>query len=93
MTDKVFVPPRNAIEEMVATIWSDVLSVTSPSMNDNFFEVGGHSLLATQLSSRIKEAVQIDFPPRRLFESQTIEQISIELEGLIRRSMTDTPLQ
>ncbi|HEX8352931.1 MAG TPA: amino acid adenylation domain-containing protein, partial [Pyrinomonadaceae bacterium] len=40
-----YVPPRNAVEELLATIWSGVLDVERVGIHDNFFELGGHSLL------------------------------------------------
>ncbi|HKP86187.1 MAG TPA: condensation domain-containing protein, partial [Blastocatellia bacterium] len=71
-----YVAPRNAVEEILAGLWSEVLAVTGVGVNDSFFESGGHSLLATQLVSRVREAFQIDLPLRRLFESPTIASMA-----------------
>jgi FkbH-like protein len=43
----VFVAPRNAVEEMVAGAWAQLLNLDQIGIHDNFFALGGHSLLAT----------------------------------------------
>ncbi len=67
-----YVAPRDATEEIIAGLWTEILAVTSPGINDNFFDLGGHSLKATQLLSRIRQTFQVDLPLRSLFEAPTI---------------------
>jgi surfactin family lipopeptide synthetase C len=71
-----FVPPRNSVEEELAKIWADVLGLEQVSVEDNFFELGGHSLLATQVTSRIREALQIEMPVWTIFETLTIAELA-----------------
>jgi amino acid adenylation domain-containing protein len=75
-----FVAPRNGVEEMLASIWSDVLGVRV-GVNDNFFELGGHSLLATQVMSRVREAFGIEIALRSLFERPTIGELAQTIEA------------
>lgn len=67
-----YTAPRDAVEEIIAGLWIEVLGVDRPGVFDNFFELGGHSLKATQLLSRLRQTFQIDLPLRNLFESPTI---------------------
>jgi surfactin family lipopeptide synthetase C len=71
-----FVAPRNSVEEELAKIWADVLGLEQVSVEDNFFELGGHSLLATQVTSRIREALQIELPVWTIFETLTIAELA-----------------
>jgi amino acid adenylation domain-containing protein len=79
-----YTAPRNATQEVLAGIWSEVLSVERISIKDNFFELGGHSLLATQVMSRVREAFQAEVPLRALFETPTIEGIATRVEAALQ---------
>src|SRR5262249_498487 len=76
LLDPSFVPPRNPVEQILAQIWKDVLSLDSLSVDDNFFAVGGHSLLATQIISRIRSWLSVDLPLRSIFEAPSISLLA-----------------
>src|SRR5207248_11576195 len=48
------VPPRDAVEEAVASIWREVLGAESVGAFDDFFELGGHSLSAARVVARLR---------------------------------------
>ncbi|WJQ84451.1 linear gramicidin non-ribosomal peptide synthetase LgrC [Brevibacillus brevis] len=81
--EKEYVAPRTPTEEIVAHIWSQVLSVEGMGIHDDFFQLGGHSLLATQTVSRLKEAFGVEVPLRTLFENPSVAQMSEKLTGLL----------
>jgi hypothetical protein len=69
VSKETFVMPCNSVEETLAEIWAQVLTLEQIGINDNFFELGGHSLLATWAVSRIREVFKFELPLRRFFEA------------------------
>lgn len=83
-TERTFIAPRTPVEEVLAGIWGQLLSVTHLSVDDNFFDLGGHSLIATQVISRIRAVFQVEISLRQLFESPTVAQLAVQIEREIR---------
>lgn len=77
-----FVPPRNAVEEELAEIWSEVLEIESVGIYDNFFELGGHSLLTAQIFNQINEVFQLDISLLSFFENPTISGLAETIDNL-----------
>jgi acyl carrier protein len=77
-----YVAPQTSIEEVLVKIWVEVLGIKRVGIRDNFFELGGHSLLATQLVSRVRDALGVELPLRRVFEAPTIAELSKIVESL-----------
>jgi amino acid adenylation domain-containing protein len=75
-----YAAPRKPAEEILASIWTDVLGVERVGIHDNFFELGGHSLLATQVMSRVREVFRLELPLRRLFELPTVAELAQSIE-------------
>ncbi|WP_221477192.1 phosphopantetheine-binding protein, partial [Streptomyces zagrosensis] len=78
-----FVGPRTPTEERLSSIWQELLGKQA-SVQDSFFELGGHSILAVRLISRMQNEFDLDLPMRIAFESPTIAQLAVEIEGRIR---------
>jgi amino acid adenylation domain-containing protein len=75
-----YVAARTPVEELLTSIWQEVLGLTRPlSIHDNFFDLGGHSLLATRIVSRVRKAIAVDLPLRAMFESPTIAELSVSI--------------
>jgi acyl carrier protein len=68
-----FVAPRTPAEEVVAEIFTEVLSLKQVGVRDNFFELGGHSLLAMRVVSRVRDTFRTDLPLRVIFQEPTVE--------------------
>nr|WP_318528447.1 non-ribosomal peptide synthetase/type I polyketide synthase [Plectonema radiosum] len=78
--ERSLVAPRTPIEEMLASIWTDVLGIELVGVHHNFFELGGHSLLATQVISRVRDTLAVELPLRSLFESPTVASLAERVE-------------
>ena len=78
-----FEESRSPIEEGLVRIWAAVLGRDRIGINQDFFDLGGHSLLATQVVSRIREAFQVEFPLRLLFQNRTIGRLSEAVEAML----------
>src|SRR5262249_15156578 len=50
-----YVAPRTPTEQVLGSIWADVLRLDRVGIHDNFFDLGGHSLLAVRVIARIRD--------------------------------------
>jgi acyl carrier protein len=91
--DVAYEAPRTAVEEELASIWTEVLGVSPIGVHDNFFDLGGDSLPVAQVVSRLREAFQVRLPRHCLFETPTIAGLTRSIETLrwAAQSASDQP--
>ena len=77
-----YVAPRDELEELLASVWRDVLGAARVGIHDDFFHLGGHSVLAAKATARASELLGIEIPPSRLFGNRTIEGLAREVSRL-----------
>jgi acyl carrier protein len=75
--DTPYVAGTTPLEEQLAKIWAEVLSLNRVGIHDNFFDLGGHSLAATRVVSKVLKTFQIELPLQSLFESPTVAEMTI----------------
>jgi len=76
--------PRNATEEKLAAIWSDILGleVSRIGIRDDFFDLGGHSLKALKIILKVHEQFGVEVDLDLLFNEPTIEQLATEIDNM-----------
>lgn len=88
--EKTYVAPRTPVEEIIADIFSEVLSVARVGIYDNFFDLGGHSLLVTLIVSRLRKAFHVELPFRTVFDSPTVVDLSLAIAQSIMEKENGT---
>jgi acyl transferase domain-containing protein len=71
-----YVAPETAMEQRIAAVWQQVLGFQQIGVEDNFFDLGGDSLVAIQVASRLKEALNMEFPVAKLYQAVTVRSLA-----------------
>ena len=77
--EEAHVPPRTPTEELLASLWAELLAQERVGVTDDFFALGGHSLLAAQIISRVQAIFGVEISINELFASPTIEGLARKL--------------
>ena len=64
------------IEQVVYSVWKDLLGSNNLTLDDDFFMVGGHSLLGVKLISILEAKFSMSLSLLTLFQSPTIRSLS-----------------
>ncbi|MBY6410481.1 amino acid adenylation domain-containing protein [Rhodococcus sp. BP-252] len=78
---RAFRAPSTPVEEIIASVFGDVLGVERVGADDDFFALGGNSLIATQVVSRLGAALDTTVPVRLLFEVSTVASLAVRIES------------
>ncbi|MFZ6745821.1 amino acid adenylation domain-containing protein [Undibacterium sp. JH2W] len=73
----------DAVQDIIAAAWSEVLSVPGVHASDDFFALGGHSLRATVVMARLRAAFSVDLPLRLIFEYPTLHSLARAVRELL----------
>lgn len=92
LSEKTFVAPRTADEELLASIWTSVLGIDRVGIHDNFFDLGGHSLLAVSLLGQIERQFGQNLPLSALFQGGTIAELAKLIESSTNAINSWSPL-
>ena len=67
--------PANAVEEILAGIYAQVLGLERVGVDDSFFDLGGDSILSMQVVARAR-AAGLMCRPRDIFVEQTVARLA-----------------
>ena len=87
--DTPFTAPDGEIEELLASVWKEVLRLKQVGVHDDFIALGGHSLAAIRVTARINEEVEMKFPLTKIFELPTIAEYSKYIEETLISLLED----
>jgi amino acid adenylation domain-containing protein/non-ribosomal peptide synthase protein (TIGR01720 family) len=100
-SEATYVAPRTPVEEILATIWTQILGLEQVGIYDNFLEVGGDSILSIQVIAKAKQA-GLQLTPQQIFDHPTIAELAQVVgsnlniyaeQGLITGGLPLTPIQ
>ena len=68
--------PANAVEEILASIYAQVLGVERVGVDESFFDLGGDSILAMRLVAAINTSLGAGLSVHALFDTPTVAQLA-----------------
>ena len=74
--------PANAVEEILAGIYAQVLGLERVGVDDSFFDLGGDSLSAMRVIAAINTGLDADLAVRALFEAPTVARLAPRIGGV-----------
>lgn len=87
------VSARNATEQRLAELWSEILGLDQVSVEENFFDLGGTSLLGLQLVTRIQKQFNVTLRAVKLYQYPTVRALAAYLVQLESATLPENLLQ
>jgi len=88
--ETVLVMPQSDAEQLIASVWQEVLQLEGVGIHDNFFDLGGNSLLLNQSAHKLAEIFGVQLSIVELFQYPTISALAQRLSQTNRKSEART---
>ena len=69
---RIFVAPRSPSEQLMVSIWQDILKLERIGIFENFFDIVNDSFLALEVIEQTRQAFSVNLPVRDLFADPTV---------------------
>ncbi|MEV1250027.1 amino acid adenylation domain-containing protein [Nonomuraea sp. NPDC049750] len=76
-----YVAPRDPAEEVIASVFADVLGLERVGVHDSFFAAGGNSMLAMRAVSRLRETFTVPVTMGALLDAKTVAELARRLSA------------
>ncbi|WP_281322335.1 non-ribosomal peptide synthetase [Flavobacterium aestivum] len=82
LSTKNYIAPETETEQLLATIWSELLLASQVGIEDNFFELGGNSLKAIQLITRLRNDASLQVSIETIFRNPILRNLAKQIKGI-----------
>ncbi len=89
---KELIKAQTPTEEILLSVWADILNETVDSVSANFFQIGGNSIKAMQLANKLSKEFGIEIHLRVIFERPTIQSLAQYIDIVIWQNCHDSVL-
>ena len=83
--------PNTQVEQIISTIWEELLGIKQIGIHDNFFSLGGDSFLLIQVKQKLQTALSRSIPTVDLFEYPTISSLANYLNQADTNQVSTNP--
>ncbi len=87
-----YVAPRTPVEELLASIWGQVLGIERVGIHDNFLELGGDSIHTIQVVDKAYQ-IGLQFRANQLFDCPTIAELATVVESFSVEQAKQEPVR
>jgi pyochelin synthetase len=78
--DASYVAPQTALQQTIAAVWSEVLTLPRVGIRDTFFDLGGDSVMMVSVHRRLSQQLERELTVVELFQFPTVETLANHLD-------------
>ena len=82
----IYRAPQTARQEVLCSVFAEVLGVPRVGLDDSFFELHGESLMAMRLISSIQDRLSVELLVSDIFDAPTVAELDQQVEKALQQS-------